>query len=675
MHMEFDKGMAGVLVVVLSLIASVGLGVITNIDTTTVSKDVDEYVADITGGLTYDKEKSYINYNPSKNYNGYTNSTIDDAFPVQFTEASTVNNYPITFTNEPIEYDLMSSSASNLTFGYGTDITYNPSLDNFCYYQIFGANARIYGSEYNSGGAIRAMKFTDLLSDITPVDTTNLLSINFTVYATKEGTEESNHPGNMAAIVSGDVFKKSGENWFLAPQSFGTTPYVYGYTTGTPYYNLPVGESVDLLNITYNLSSNLCTYYRASDGSTIQVSNPNDVYVFASNIVGITTTESTASKIRIAYVYSGNTGYIDTRYGINIMDRTSPTPEQVTWANNQENGVTDIAFSIWNENRNEFTDHIWDPVDEEYTSAYINYSNTAVLHYANTNLTDTFTISRTDGFTSISLNGGVAIPIGTWNQIQLKIDSISGILTVYPIQTWDNFNNYTLAGTSIQIGTLNIGNLTDILWTVDNPDPIDDPKESFRMQVINTQVFFNSYGVVMVNPRMTVENLWPNYTKFTIDIDKVATVGDSVTFGNTTFIVISNILNAVSIEDGNTIYTPTGINVTDMDLHYSKSGNQWELEITSGKNTLDLTVPNTYIELSGAWYFTMGFYQTITKDVTERQWNPSTYNWFESHMFFWMAGFVLLLGLGAYKLGYLDSISILIIIASEFILIIIGGVS
>ena len=671
MHMEFNKGMAGVLVVVLSLIASVGLGVITNIDTTTVQKDVDEYVADITGGLTYDKEKSYIDYNPSRNYNGYSNSTVEDSFPVQFTEASTVNNYPITFTNNPIEFDIMDSTATNLAYGYGTDLTYDPY--NYCYYQIFGMNTRIVGSEYIAGTTIKAIKFTDLLTDITPVDTTNLLSINITVYTTKEGTEEDYYPGNMAAIVSGDVFKKSGNySWFLAPTNFGTSPYVYSYTAGTPFYDLPIGESVDLLNITYNLSTNLCTYYRASDNSTIQVSNPNDMYVFASNTVGIDTTHATASKIKVAYSYSGNTEYIDTRYGINIMDRTL-TPEQVTWANNQENGVTDVTFSIWNENKKEFTDHVWDSVNEEYLPTYINYSNTAVLHYTNTNLTDTFTISRTNGFTSISLNGNTAIPIGTWSQVQLKIDNINGTLTAYPIQTWDNFNNYSLMGTSIEIGELNIGNLGDILWTMNNPDPLNDPKESFRLQVVNTQVFFNSYGVVMINPSITIENLWPNYTNFTIDIDKVATVGNSITFGSTTYVIISNILNTVTVDDNNTIYTPTGIDVTDMDLHYTKSGDQWNLTITSGKNILNLTVPNTYIAMTGAWYFTMGFYQTITKNVTERTWDPATYNWFESHMFFWMAGFVLLLGIGAYKLGYLDGISILIIIASEFILIIIGG--
>ena len=76
--------------------------------------------------------------------------------------------------------------------------------------------------------------------------------------------------------------------------------------------------------------------------------------------------------------------------------------------------------------------------------------------------------------------------------------------------------------------------------------------------------------------------------------------------------------------------------------------------------------------MTGTWYFSAGFYNVVTKQVVERVWNP-IYDWFAGNLFFWMAGFTLVGGIVSWKLGYADPLSILILIASEVILIIIGG--
>lgn len=647
MHMEFDKGMAGVLVVVLSLIASVGLGVITNIDTTTVQKDVDEYVADITGGFTAGKEQSYTDYNTSRNYNGYSN-TITNRFAVNFTPSSYVNNYPLTYSEDPTEFSVMSTTATNIPWG-STEYT-NGAVN------LFGTAVSSYTQgQYNTGNTVKIVKFGDMLPDIMPENTDSLKYIEITLYTNKTQPYYSTHPTNTVAIVSPLYAREvSAYGWWVLPSSFGTSPFIFSNYDGSPYSQATVGgDDVLVAKVRYSVEDNAVAWFRDADMTQLITTAPaSDTYVIALADVKDVDAPSgfidTTSDIIVSYSYENNTQYIDTRYGVGVRNS-----ETVTWSNNQQNGVTSIAFSVWDSATETFND----------TGSY---SDTGEISYYGTNLTDTFTISRVSGYTYISLNGRANINLGTWDQVQLDIDSITGQLIAYPIDTWNNFNNYSIMNVPTVIGPITKANLEGISWTANN---------SFRFQVTNTQVFFNSYGVVMIDPSITISDLWPNYTRFAVTIGKVASVGTEIKIGDIRFKIMDNLLYRISVTEGNEEYTPTGLDITDLTIHYVKNDNTWDVNMSSGTNSLDISVPNTYIGMTGTWYFIAGFYNTITKDVTERTWNPSTYNWFESHMFFWMAGFVLLLGLGAYKLGYLDGISILIIIASEFILIIIGGVT
>lgn len=640
--MEFNRGVAGVLVVVLSMIAAVALGVVTNIDTTTVQKDVDEYVADITGGFTAQKEQSYIDYTPASNYNGYTNNTYSNRFAVDFEPSNYTNNYPLTYTENPITFDIMNATASNIAWG-GSSSTLE--------YDIYSIQSRTPQADYNTD--FKFIKFTDLLPDIMPDNTTNLKYIEISISTAKDSV---GNPTNTASITTGPnrlVFDES-YGWLITPRLFGyTSEYIYEkapYSNGTnsPFSQLILDSpSTEMCRIRYNVAEQSIAYYLGNE-ELITTSPAADAYVTGTHTIhdyydgDFTTT----SDIYVSYSYEDNTKYIDTRYGVSVRNS-----ENVDWSNKQKNGVTSIAFSVWDDLTNTFTD----------TGSY---STTGTISCYNSATTDTFTVSRSSGKTYVSLNGGANVEIGTWNQIQLDIDTIHGKLTAYPILTWANFNDYALMGTSIEIGDLSKGDLEKISWTAN---------DSFRFEVVNTRVFFNSYGVVLVDPYITISNLWPNYERFLVTFSKVASVGDSVTIGNVTYKIINNELNTVTIEDDVPIYTPTGIYATDLSIRYVKSDSGWDVTLYSDKNELTLNVPSTYIGMTGAWYFNSGFYQTVTKDVTERSWNPGEYDWFKGHMFFWMAGFVLLLGLGAYKLGYLDGISIIILIASEFILIIIGG--
>lgn len=695
--MQFNRGMVGVLIVVLSLIASAGLGVITNIETKTVTKNVDEYVADITGAFESDKEQSYTDYNPSSNYNGYTNNTISNNYAVEYTPSDYTNNYPLTYASSQTSSTFttpnnFTSTKTTIQTNYSInypgyenhqryrDLTTSPYAPG--YHVIYQYIPGPYTANNISGsGSTTYISLNSILQECR-TEGTSLLgvtpdNITITIPSTVMKQDISYIPleGYSSTYAAAPVYYLS-NNVFVVPTSGITTPqpnasYISNcilntYSTAS-LINVGSGNAYDI-TILYSIANNTIDvlvndspiitgvspqsysliygvpgYWRQNfeyqDGSEVSHQTQDGMANFSTVPV---------TELSVKYVLETHTDHIDTRYGIGIRNG-----QDVTWSNKQQNGVTSLTFSTWTG---------IDPTP--FDDSGLAYSNTAVLKYTGTTDTDTFTISRSGGITSISLNGGLPISIGTWKQIEVTLDNINGIMSASPIGTWDNFNNYSLAGTTVEIGPLKQNNLSAIDWTANN---------SFRLQVTNTEVFFNNYGVVMIDPHITISDLWPNYNLFMLDMSKVATVGTTITIGNVTYPIISNILNTTSIEGGETIYTPTGIDVTDMQLHYTKTDGGWNVNVISGKNELSLNVPTTYIGMVGTWYFTMGFYQTVSRDVQERSWDPTTYDWYASHLFFWMAGILLLFSILAYKMGYLDGLSILILIVTEVILIIIGG--
>ena len=166
----------------------------------------------------------------------------------------------------------------------------------------------------------------------------------------------------------------------------------------------------------------------------------------------------------------------------------------------------------------------------------------------------------------------------------------------------------------------------------------------------------------MIDPHITVSDLWPSYSRFMVALEKVATIGTSITLGNSTF----------PITDGTISVNGETLAVADLQLFYEKDGTNWDITLSTDRSQTEITEPNTNISMEGTWYFNAGFYDIVTKQVKENVWNP-IYDWYAGNLFFWMAGFVLIGGIISWKTGYADPMSILILIVSEVILITIGG--
>lgn len=674
--MEFNRGMAGVLIVVLSLIVSVGIGVITNINEETVDKDVETYVADITGAFKSEREQSYVTFNPASNFNGYT-TTVSNEFPVNFDPSSYTNNYPIkkaaTFTDSYIghvseiasELSLTTQTAYSTISFYKQDIITSsrsyPSLD-----EKVGAYVTVGGLSTGTG-TIPVLEMSDvitkLVADASSNPSNTLTTVKITIPITV--TESVTFPLTD---------EESGLNALSGPWYF-VDNYINIQKRGTnsqTVYTQAILESVGIgnsfsIDYTYSVASGRGVW--SVNNTTIAVAEPSQFYVtgptdvltphlftnIQKNWVQISTNTNINSTSTWSYqdtpaytdsmivttYYDEFTEYLDTRFGVGI-----PNMGTTTWSNGESNGVVDIVFSAPEEGSD--------------------YSNTAVMNIAsnNVNYTDTFTISKTGGNTYIATNGGDPLNIGAWNQILLRINTIDGTLTTIPISNWSNFNTYTLSEFIISAGTLtHTGDLKSIEWTASN---------SFRLQVVNTQVFLNTYGVIMLDPYITVSSLWPNYSRFLIEFNKVATIGNSITIGNQTFNLDGNM---IVISRGQNV-EPLLLDVTSLKLYYDKitenDVTSWNVTMESNGVKYAINVPTTYISLEDKWYFNTSFYNIETKKVQQAVWNP-IYQFDFQVVGLFMAGAILLIGLFAFKRGFLDGLSMIILITTEIILIFILG--
>ncbi len=676
--MEFNRGMVGVLVVVLALIASVILGVVTNIESHDVTKDVPEYEADITGGFTADREKSYTDYNSARNYNGYTNNTVTNQYAVDFNSVGYTNNYPISHKLDQATSPNITSptdfTSTTTTIGTIRHIGYSYSSINSTGYLPSAPTTPLYTENHFIGGAMTRgssaadSSYSKSLSSILSECMTDGASVLGTTPVTVQiqipstiRTQTESYMSNYGHVPSTYTVYYVTNNIMVVPTNYSPSTVLDQYnverlrTLGvnssfntTILYSPNVDPSKDSCTITINdvpIYTGHPSNYKIIYGTPgVYASVSTDAtgwgeengfhdysYGFMRTLTGVT-----APNLTVTYFAETITDYIDTRYGVGVRNS-----EEVVWNNNQQNGITSIAFSVWDGTSGTFTDNG-------------DYSDTGVIRYYGSSATDTFTVSRMSGRTYVALNGGASIDIGTWPQIQLNIDNINGTLTAYPITAWNNFNNYALGETSVLIGTLTKDSLSTITWTANN---------SFRFQVTNTTVFFNTYGVVMIDPHITIRDLWPNYSRFMLSFTKVATIGDSITLGGSTY----------PITDGTIEINGETLAIPDIELYYESVGaDEWQVTLSTTKASTQITVPNTNISLSGTWYFNAGFYDIVTKHVKENVWNP-IYDWYAGNLFFWMAGFVLIGGIISWKMGYADPMSILILIVSEVILIMIGG--
>lgn len=277
---------------------------------------------------------------------------------------------------------------------------------------------------------------------------------------------------------------------------------------------------------------------------------------------------------------TGTPVYMDPTKGLNIK---STNLGNVTWNNEYENGIIKILFRAGE-------------TFQTYHNEFTISGNDVAVDY-------------TDGKFSVSLNGGDPVDIGRWRNIVLDLNLQNGTLTVIPVRTFNSYTNVELDTTNIPIGELvNSTTTNTIVW---KPTP-----NSFRFNIYSTDVFLDTYGTVMVNPSLDVQQYFTQLNNFyRLELRGFTVVGDSLT--------INGITGSTSGQ--NITFNDQILSLKNLDVTYADG----KVTVGDGNISVDLgEIQNTVISGIGTWYFTSqldrGF--TESKQIYTWDWGDFIFN-------------------------------------------------
>lgn len=275
------------------------------------------------------------------------------------------------------------------------------------------------------------------------------------------------------------------------------------------------------------------------------------------------------------YYYVNNTSpiYMDITKGISIKsDNIAPT----LWNNNYENGDIKILFRADNINATYHND--------------ITVSNNDI------------SVDFNDKQFYVKLNNDETVNVGMWRNIVLDIDLSNGKLNVIPVKTFNSYTNVVMSNAIVQIGDLiNAAPINTLYWgTTTN---------SLMFNVYSTDVFMNTYGVVMVNPTLDITNYFTDLNQFyRLNLYNFATYGDSMTINGETMNVINGTIS----------YDDITIELRDMYITYA-DGN---VSIGDSHTSVELgQIATTSISMAGAWYFQTDLERGHTSQKMVYEWN------------------------------------------------------
>lgn len=480
---------------------------------------------------------------------------------INYSESNRVNNYPVINENANTQIqtdriDLMNISASDYwpadTSGLGWQKTWyivSHLGGNLPQYQFTAPYYTTTSQSSHNRAYLHDYKLSDILN------TYNIPSNTQTIKITSNSTDIRNYTDNGISVNI----------------DCNIVGFVY-----LPTQNILTLTNACLANekdfIIYDLDNGVCTVYDYNGVSKF-TAPPSDI--------GVLFCDNTANYGWLTNVYSGGT----TSQAYDMAGRARPFIDITSMVYNPADidyiditkGYTikssNMANTIWdNEFENGNIQLLFRAIDVNGT-----YQNTITVSGNDIN------IDYTNNRYYITL-GADSIDIGTWRNIVLDIDLINGKLSAIPVRTFNSFTNVILDNSVV-----NIGNLTDasptntITWAPTN--------ESLMFNVYSTDVFLNTYGVVMINPSLTIMDYFPDLGQFyRLKMYNFATYGDSITINGETYPVTNG---TITIDNKNVTLKNLYIEYANGDVTVKDD----HIEINTGAIVSDT------VSMTGTWYF------------------------------------------------------------------------
>lgn len=564
--MRFKRGYLGVMLVTLCLFGSALLCIIANVEKEDVITTKYDYITDVTGLFDFSDAPQYTDYNPNTNYIGYTNtdaSAINSPSGISFVSSNSVNNYgvmvaPGTTVTGPSGTVDNSTSLLQATFDSAPVISLITS--DAAVVNGTAVGARLYN--------FKVATVYDWVSSIWPnISTYQGVTMDLTL---PNGAPIKNAifcysphvaPGTGELTLSVIGGRSNVVNSLTINPSDYTATFSGTLVNGSPFtITLSMYESW----ICYGDVSQRENYFTSSGGQI----GAAETYYDTTMSLSYTSTVTSGAEYRYMIPSGGVTlasngsGYFTTY-----------------WANGETNGIVTIVL------------------DGGLNTAAnpgglaINYGEGMII----LNKGDVWTIDI----------GGNVTNAGAYRQVALTIDLISGTISLRPV-SFTNFVDYTIINTVLAERTITPSEGVDRLTisSVASTTPL-------RWSVGSTTVLMDTFGAVMVDPTLNIEEYWPNMEYFRLWFQSFALYGDSVTINGETYPIDEN----GDIEINGQKYAFNNFYVS-----YPIDGDVY-LTFVLGDKTVNLGEKVTdIIEFGGVWYFSAGLYEGTETTKTVYNW-------------------------------------------------------
>ena len=621
--MRFDKGICGVVIVVIALFGTIFAGYFLNVDQETVTVTNYDRVTDVSSLFTYTQQPDYVEYNPAKNYTGYQLSDLS-AKGVSYTQASGVNQYPMTTASSTtITVDLNQLNSTQQLWtppaGYGFLSMYSGVPYGIQYHEGVDVRPELIG--YGYGWFDPYMVNADNL--ITYLQSNNLIPSN-TIAIT---IHPKNSDSAIGLSVSEDI-SNSGVGYTFINNSMNTLSLgndsditVYGekagywrmfntdYPTNITQQPEPIPATPQQCLLTYDVDSGLWTIN--ANGGTVTATygiltwakdnravrtwrNILEGNLFKQQVLADEfTLSSYSTEVEVVFSYAPVYDYMKPSEGVAINNTNGFLT--TNWSNGKSCGDIAILFKHDDYNNlNQFETDLGSYLSVRWNGA-TNDNAVRIIDWQNS--TDTGYIS-----------------IGSWDAFILHLSPLEGKVYAVPVMQFNSFTDYQVVDYRIEIGAIPTQSITMLKWVALSP-----PNSSYKFSVVSTMVQMTT-KLLMVNPYLDITDYFQLSEGYRLDINSFAKYGNSMTVNNVT--LFGN-ANGDPISDTNNIYYDgKTYKLTNIQIAKDTLTGHTYINFVNDRKSIDLGASvSDVVSMDGTWYFNTVLDEGKIGEKTQYTWD------------------------------------------------------
>lgn len=528
------------------------------------------------------------------------------------------------------------ASGSTLVISSGSDVRYitaSPASSTAQYNYIFDGwynpnDQQVPSYDVSTGGGMFTAKFHREIRNYTVTVIPNDPS-----YGTVNGSSSASYsvPYGTSMSTAGSTLS-IGSNTVTAVANPPTDEYSYSFATWSNVSATVTGPSTITANFIRSTEDYVVDFVASPSYGSFQ---PVDSLIapYGSEIT-VNGSMITINGVDVTAVPNASDGiYTYSFDSWSIPDDAETVTEDITitavftrssaasivhWANGYQNGKVSMVFN-------------WPSEDTEiHNMAMELYSGTANPDQTTTWSPNGFVLNislsyPTTNFSfDLQLNGTSVLTktatAGKWAQYELTMDFTNGQVYMIPLRTFTSFVEYETLDSQKQV-LFDFGSSVrnSTIMQIDHEDT--GSGDHVRFSVTDTDVFLNTYGIVMNSPTINIYNHFPQYDQVRVNFYAFALYGSAITINGVPFVVDGSdiTIRYATTSDGKHVLPsmlPGGLvdsrTFALTNISVTWNGTNCLLTFENDRFTIDLgtyTPGNETVSFTGIWYFTSVLYE------------------------------------------------------------------